>query len=342
MVECMEITATTANAIEYAQAVHDLALGREVRRVCTESAMDKVTKSEELLNSTIAELQLLQAGTRLDVEAPLETAKNFYLRLTDTSYTAFTSTGYASVDTALGGGLVTSGMIAIAARPGVGKTMLGLCIADNVAATGVPVLYISLEMDKYQLMCRRVGRLSGLSYNALQRGRVDAQDSVTRGKATDALSQLMTRPLYIEDTPASIVDVELKARSIQGLGMIVIDHMGLLKSATKGSRYEIVTELSHSIKRLALSLSVPIVTLCQLNRENEGRNDRRPRLSDMRDSGAIEEDCDAVMLLHRDAPQDAKPWESQTMYVNVAKNRHGCTGATQLRFYGLTARIIEG
>ena len=271
MIECMEITATTANAIEYAQAVHDLALGREVRRVCTESAMDKVTKSEELLNSTIAELQLLQAGTRLDVEAPLETAKNFYLRLTDTNYTAFTSTGYGSLDTALGGGLVTSGMIAIAARPGVGKTMLGLCIADNVAATGVPVLYISLEMDKYQLMCRRVGRLSGLSYNALQRGRVDEDDAITRGKATEALSQLMTRPLYIEDAPASITDVELKARGIQGLGMIVIDHMGLLKSATKGSRYEIVTELSHSIKRLALSLSVPIVTLCQLNRENEGQ-----------------------------------------------------------------------
>ena len=340
LIECMEVTATTANAVEYAKAVHNEALGREIRLICTGAAVDKTTAADELLSSTIAELQSLQLGTRLDVEAPSEMARSFYQRLTDTSYTAFTSTGYSALDTALGGGLVTSGMIALAARPGVGKTMLGLCIADNVAAQGKPVLYISLEMDKYQLMCRRVGRLAGLSYNTLQRGRVD--DATTRNKATEALSTLMTRPLYIEDAPATITDVEIKARGIHGLGLIVIDHLGLLKSTYRGSRYEIVTELSHSVKRLALSLGVPILTLCQLNRENEGRNDKRPRLSDMRDSGAIEEDCDAVMLLHRVPPEGLKPWESQPLYVDVAKNRHGCTGSTQMRFFGLTARIVEG
>lgn len=339
LVECMDITATAVNCVEYAQAVHNAALGREIRLVCSASAVDKATPPEELLRDTVAQLQALQSGSYSALQEPQEVAASFWRRLTDTSYRAFTSTGYASLDRLLGGGLVTSGMIAIAARPGVGKTMMGLCIADNVAEAGTPVLYVSLEMDAYQLMCRRVGRIAGLSYNMLQQGRVT--DAETQDKTTEALSQLMARPLYIEDKPASLVDVELKARGIKDLGLIVIDHMGLLKSTIKGSRYEIVTELSHGIKRLAQALKIPIVALTQLNRENEGRTDKRPRLSDMRDSGAIEEDCDAVVLLHRPGVKELKPWESQPLELEVAKNRHGFTGRTEMLFYGLTARIVE-
>lgn len=339
LVECMEVTVTAANAVEYARAVHEDAVGREIRTICAGSAVDKTTPPEELLRDTVAQLQALQTGSATAVQEPTEVARDFYLRLTDVSYRAFTSTGYDSLDTLLGGGLVTSGMIAIAARPGVGKTMLGLCIADNVAAAGIPVLYVSLEMDAYQLMCRRVGRIAGLSYNTLQQGRVT--DGETKSKATEALSDLMRRPLYIEDKPASVLDVELKARGIRGLGLIVIDHLGLLRYDGRGSRYEIVTEISHSIKRLAQSLKIPIVALTQLNRENEGRTDKRPHLSDMRDSGAIEEDCDAVMLLHRPGVEGLKPWESQPMEIEIAKNRHGFTGRTEMLFYGLTARIVE-
>lgn len=340
LVECMEVTITAANAVEYARAVHEDAVGREIRTICAGSAVDKTTPPEELLRDTITQLQDLQTGSNANVQEPAETARDFFVRLTDDSYRSFTPTGYDSLDTVLGGGLVTSGMIALAARPGVGKTMLGLCIADNVAATGTPVLYISLEMDKYQLMCRRVGRIAGLSYNMLQQGRVT--DAETKNKVTEALSTLMTRPFYIEDKPASLMDVELKARGIKGLGLIVIDHLGLLRSNIKGSRYEIVTEISHGIKRLAQSLGIPIVALAQLNRENEGRNDKRPRLSDLRDSGAIEEDCDAVALLHRPGVEGLKPWESQPLEIEVAKNRHGYTGRAEMLFYGLTARIVEG
>lgn len=339
LVECMEVTITAANAVEYARAVHEDAVGREIRAICAGSAVDKATPTDELLRDTIAQLQDLQTGSNANVQEPAETARDFYVRLTDNSYRSFTPTGYDSLDTVLGGGLVTSGMIALAARPGVGKTMLGLCIADNVASTGTPVLYISLEMDKYQLMCRRVGRIAGLSYNMLQQGRVI--DSETKTKVIEALSTLMTRPFYIEDKPASLMDVELKARGIKGLGLIVIDHLGLLRSTIRGSRYEIVTEISHGIKRLAQSLGIPIVALAQLNRENEGRNDKRPRLSDLRDSGAIEEDCDAVALLHRPGVDGLKPWESQPLEIEVAKNRHGYTGRAEMLFYGLTARIVE-
>ena len=339
LIECMEVTVTAANAVEYAKAVHEDALGREIRLICAAGAADKTTAPQELLRDTVAQLQALQTGSATAVQEPAEVARDFYLRLTDVSYRAFTSTGYDSLDTLLGGGLVTSGMIAIAARPGVGKTMLGLCIADNVAAAGIPVLYVSLEMDAYQLMCRRVGRIAGLSYNTLQQGRVT--DGETKSKATEALSDLMRRPLYIEDKPASVLDVELKARGIRGLGLIVIDHLGLLRYDGRGSRYEIVTEISHSIKRLAQALKIPIVALTQLNRENEGRNDKRPRLSDLRDSGAIEEDCDAVALLHRPGVEGLKPWESQPLEIEVAKNRHGYTGRAEMLFYGLTARIVE-
>lgn len=341
LIKCMETTVTAANAKEYAEAVHEGALGRQVHAVCMGLATDKTSRPEEIISRGIAQLQEILDGGINDLEDPFDVAKNFYTRLTDTKYSAFLGTGYSKLDKMLGGGLVESGMIALAARPGVGKSMLGMCIGDNVAAQKIPVLYCSLEMSKYQLMCRRVGRISGISYNTLQKGRMPQSDAATVGKITNALSEIMKRPLYIQDKPSSITDVEMMARKIKNLGLIIIDHMGLLKAEIRGSRYEIVSDISHKIKRLAMSLGIPIVALCQLNRENEGRANKKPVLSDLRDSGAIEEDCDAVILLNRPLKDQVDAWASQPLEINVAKNRHGVTGETELTFYGLSARIIE-
>lgn len=161
------------------------------------------------------------------------------------------------------------------------------------------------------------------------------------------MMDLSERPFYICDTPSSMEDIERQARSIKNLALIVVDHIGLVKSKTSGSRYEIMTDTAHRLKQLALSLQIPIIALCQLNRQSLQRDGKRPTMADLRDSGAIEEDSDVVCLLFREAeyrPKDKqpKPWELQTVDFIVDKNRHGMTGIVRLDYCPMNARILEG
>ena len=349
-VDCMQDALTAANIRVYAQAVHDAAIKAEIQAVGLSLADDNGQSSQELLRSGIARLQELQKGSNARPEEPTETAMQFFNYLSDAAagkVKPFLSTGFKRLDALLGGGLVNSGLITLAARPGVGKSVVGLNIADNVAEAGHSVLFVSLEMSKYQLMCRRVGRYARLSYNQLQRGDIAADDKNIWGRITDALSVLGQRPLYISDKPSSISDVELKARAIPELALVVLDHMGLLRPDNpRANLYQQTTEASHMEKALALSLGVPVLSLCQLNREIEGRPDHRPCLADLRNSGAIEEDSDAVIFLHRPEmylkEQDRpKPWDKQTLELSVAKNRHGATGMNSFEFFGMSSAIHE-
>ena len=348
--EAMESVVTVANAAIYAKVVHAAAVRREVRSIGEEISRDEYGDATETLRAAISRMQELQSGSCSAVPSPSETSMKFYRELQEAAEgkaQPFLSTGYKKLDELLGGGLVKSGFITLAARPGIGKTMLGLNIAENVAAAGKSVLYVSLEMGSGQLMARRVGTLSCLSYNKLQRGDIQQGDEDTWRRIISAVTTTSTRKLYISDKPATLADVELKARAIKDLSLIVIDHMGLIRNEGRyGSRYEMITERSHALKSLALSIEIPILTLCQLNRESALRQDHQPTLADLRDSGAIEEDSDAVMLLHRPAAyfpddQQPKPWEAQDIDVEVAKNRHGYTGKITMDFYGLTAKILE-
>lgn len=133
---------------------------------------------------------------------------------------------------------------------------------------------------------------------------------------------------------------------MDGLSLLVVDHIGLIKTTERGSRYEIMTQTAHQLKQLALSLKIPVLALCQLNRQSEARESKRPTMADLRDSGAIEEDSDVVCLLFRPAqyaPEDQRPkaWESQPLDFIVDKNRHGMTGKTTLCFCGINSRILE-
>ena len=160
-----------------------------------------------------------------------------------------------------------------------------------------------------------------------------------------ATSELSRRELYINSLNAKMDDIERHVRQSGQLDLIVIDHLGLIIPDGKSDSLYLPTTLAcHALKRLAKSTGTPILMLCQLNRANTNRMDKRGTLADLRNSGAIEEDSDAVIFIHRDAyylppEEQPKPWEPQTMELNVAKNRHGMTGAVYMDFLGATANI---
>lgn len=353
LLEVMNVVATWVNVETYARTVHEQFLGRELRNLGARLADSMFEKPQDVMLEALDFLQGMQSGDAGSaLRRPVDAANEFYdtlLRRVNGEETAFVSTGYEALDTALGGGLVSPGYITLAGRPGMGKSIAGMCIAENVAAAGTPVLYVSLEMSRNQLMARRIGRLSGVSYNSLEMGTVSPNNARDWQRITRALAEVSSRPMYIEDNPfLSVSDIEMKARGVPGLGLIVIDHIGLVKLDSQYSKLnEQTSAVSHQVMRLSKRLSVPVLSLCQLNRESEARKDKRPQLSDLRNSGAIEEDSNAVIFIHRPdyyqpRGEQSRPWESQPVIFDVAKNRHGATGEASLNFLGITANIWEG
>ena len=244
---------------------------------------------------------------------------------------AFASTGYNGLDNALGGGLVSGGLYILGARPGCGKTTLGLSVAERVAASGTPVLFISLEMPVDQLTARRLAVETGLSTTKIL---LHSLSDTENQLVADAMDKLHTRPLFFnQERRVTVASVGIQARQVKHCGLVVVDYLELIQHGPGRSLYEKITETSNSLKRLALSLNVPILCLAQLNRELEGRKGP-PRLSDLRDSGAIEQDADGVLLLHR--PQYEDKNGPAPLVVAVAKNRHGPAGDELLFNWYLT------
>ena len=346
--KCMQLTPTTVNAPEYAEIIHEAAQNRRAREIGRSLAQGESGPVEAI--GRLQELLRSQASTILTPMEAAQKVMDYFSSAASGDIKPFLPTGYRSIDALLAGGLVTGGLITLAARPGTGKTTVALSIADNVAAAGNKVLYISLEMTKEQLWACRVANYTGIGRSDVYRGQVFADDRRAKdaGKVMDAFDMLSRSPFYIRDIPATVEDIERAARSIDDLSLIVVDHIGLIKppAGFRGSRYEIMTETAHRLKQLALSMQIPILALCQLNRQSVQRDAKRPTMADLRDSGAIEEDSDCVCLLHREAmyvPEEERPksWEVQGIYFLVDKNRHGATGAVELGFCGANSRIIE-
>lgn len=347
--QLMEITPTAANAEHYANIVHENALRRAIEEAALEltgQARDKGTSISALVADGISRLQKIGAGeTRLLVSS--EDAANEFLDYRDRAECqggAMVSTGYQKLDSVLGGGMVAEGLYILAARPGVGKTTFGMKIAEHVAAKQ-GVLFVSLEMSREQLMSRRIADRTALPIGRVLNGPLDDKQ---RTMVVNALSELSETHLTMNAAPgASVPDLALMARSVENLGLVVVDYLGLLDSENRtASIYERVTANSNALKRLARSLGVPVLCLAQLNRASEQRADKRPTMADLRDSGAIEQDADGVLLLHRPSvyfPQEQKPkpWDGELLELDVAKNRHGPTGNINLTFYGCNGRVTE-
>lgn len=233
---------------------------------------------------------------------------------------AYIPTGFTALDNALGGGMVQSGLYILAARPGCGKTTMGLQIAEKVASSGVSVLFISLEMPTLQLTGRRLAVATGIPAARILMYSMTDEEHTAVAEAAD---KLRTHPLAFNSVSnISVGSVGVLARQVKNCGLVVLDYLGLLQYEHGKTLYEGVTKNSNALKRLALSLGIPILCLAQLNRELEGRKGP-PRLSDLRDSGAIEQDADAVLLLHQLQADDG---ELTPLVCSIAKNRHGRAG----------------
>jgi replicative DNA helicase len=242
-------------------------------------------------------------------------------------------TGFRGLDHVLGGGLTPGQLVLVAARPGVGKTSFVSAIARN-AAVRVPVAFFSLEMSEAEIALRLVCAEAGVSYITVHSGRASMDEWARLMETGEVFSKM---PLAIIDRPTvKLPEVRAIARRTRGLGMVAVDYLQLMPSArSRSNRQEEVAEISRGLKLLAKELRVPIVACCQLNREAERRQDKRPQLSDLRESGQLEQDSDVVLLLHRD---DANPSHAE---VIVAKQRNGPTDRVRITFQHEQPRFID-
>ncbi len=253
------------------------------------------------------------------------------------------TTGFTRLDH-LTAGLQGSDLIILAARPSMGKTALALNIARNAAVEGnVPVAIFSLEMSKEQLSMRMLCSEARVDSSRVRGGFLNPEDW---NRITDAAGVLSEAPLFIDDSPdISATSIRTKSRRLKmdrGLGLVVIDYMQLMKGRLTAERRDLeISEISRSLKLLAKELNLPVVALSQLNRKLEERSDKRPQLSDLRESGALEQDADVVAFIYRDEVYNKDESNSNRgmAEIIIAKQRNGPTGTVPLTFLNAYTRF---
>ena len=247
-----------------------------------------------------------------------------------------TKTGFSGVDAVLAG-MGNSDLILVGARPGMGKTSFALNIATNVAVqTNKAVCIFSLEMSAEQLVSRIISSEAMIDSVALRTGKLDAKQWNEIAKAT---TRLAGSNILIDDTTGmTVTGMKGKLRRVKDLGLVVVDYLGLMQSDRRiDNRVNEVAEISRNLKIMAKELNVPVICCAQLSRGPESRTDKRPMLSDLRDSGAIEQDADVVIFLYKDEYYDKKDTDSDEgsiAEVIVAKNRHGSTKTVKMGWIG--------
>lgn len=239
-------------------------------------------------------------------------------------------------------GLQPSDLIIVAGRPSMGKTSFAMNIAEHVAIKhAVPAVIFSMEMSAEQLALRMLSSLSRLDHNKVRTGKLDDDDWPRLSSTVGILSEA---PLFIDDTP-SLTPMELRARARRlkrehGLGLIVVDYLQLMQvNGTKETRTNEISEISRSLKALAKELNVPVIALSQLNRNLESRVDKRPVMSDLRESGGIEQDADLIMMIYRDEVYNEASPDKGFAEINIVKQRNGPIGGLRLTFLGQYTRF---
>src|SRR5881398_287261 len=381
--------AAVIGARDFATQIYDLALLRAlvgVGRDLVEGALDTSEDVAPLAQIERAETELYKVAEEGGAEGKAKSFSDATKEALEMAERALNSgghlsgftTGLESLNSKIGG-LHKSDLIIIAGRPGMGKSALGTNIAFAAAqrfirdaedgiepakSAGAPVALFSLEMSSDQLATRILAEQSGISSENLRMGRISQQEFRSLARAA---AELQSLPLYIDDTPGlTIAALRTRARRLKrqkGIGILVVDYLQLLQGSGRGSsgdnRVQEISEISRGLKQLAKELNVPVIALSQLSRAVEQREDKRPQLSDLRESGSIEQDADIVIFIYREdyylkahepkhpIPGDSaevftafEEWEAKHSQVAgvseiiVAKNRHGGTGKERLRFEG--------
>ena len=341
--QLMEITPTAANVRQYAQIVRDKALLRAIAEASTEineSVYENAGTASEILENAEKKIFALRKDSAGD---SLEHIGTVLLKVFDRlqelaeSGNAFPglSSGLMDLDRKING-LNKSDLILIAARPGMGKTSLALNITLNAAKkSGKTIAFFSLEMSREQLGMRLMSNESFVDNQKLATGQLSEEEWAKIGLASSALSQTDIR---VDDNPTiTVAEINAKCRRLDNLGLVVIDYLQLMTSSgerysSNENRQQIVSDISRALKIMAKELNVPVICLSQLSRANEARQDKRPLLSDLRESGAIEQDADIVMFLYRDDYYHEDSPEKNLAECIVAKNRHGETGTVRLQW----------
>ena len=344
LMELMEITPTAANVVRYAQIVRDQSLLRSLSTAAaeiTEIVREGVGTAQDILEAAEKKIYAIRRGnTNESLEHIGTIILKVFDRLTELSESdsdiSGQSTGLHDLDKFING-LNKSDLMLLAARPAMGKTSLALNIALNVAKKypKKTVAFFSLEMSKEQLVTRLLSNESFVDNKKLTTGQLTVDEWTKIGIASSALSQTDIR---VDDNPSlSVAEMNAKCRRIDNLGLVVIDYLQLMtsagtKTAANENRQQIVSDISRSLKIMAKELNVPILCLSQLSRANESRQDKRPMLSDLRESGAIEQDADEVLFIYRDDYYNKNSEEQNVAEVIVAKNRHGEVGTVKLQW----------
>jgi len=252
------------------------------------------------------------------------------------------ATGFIELDKKTAG-LQAGDLIIVAGRPSMGKTSLALNIGEHVAIHAKkPVVVFSMEMGASQLALRMIGSVGHLDQHKLRTGRLVSEDW---DKLSNALGHLNDAPIFIDETPAlNAIEVRSRARRISKqygkLGLVIVDYLQLMQAASQGeNRATELSEISRAMKALAKELQVPVVALSQLNRSLEQRTDKRPVMSDLRESGALEQDADVILFIYRDEVYNADSQDKGTAEIIISKQRNGPTGTIRLTFLGEYTRF---
>ena len=335
---------TASNVDYYAKMVEEKSTLRRLIRTATNIANEGYASEhpvDVILNE--AEKNILQVSQRTNVSG-FQNIKDVVFHTFSKIETLFNQrgditgipTGFTDLDR-MTAGFQPNDLIIVAARPSVGKTAFALNIAQNVATkTDENVAIFSLEMGSDQLVMRMLCAEGNINAQALRTGNLEQEDW---NKLTMAASSLANTGIYIDDTPGIRVnDIRAKCRRLKqehGLGMILIDYLQLIQGSGRGggeNRQQEVSEISRSLKALARELKVPVIALSQLSRSVESRQDKRPMMSDIRESGSIEQDADIVAFLYRDDYYDKESENKNIIEIIIAKQRNGPVGTVQLAF----------
>ena len=344
IMQLMEITPTAANAVRYANIVRDKAMLRGLAQAASdisETVYSQVGTPAEMLESAEKKIFALRKGERGDSLERIGTVMHkVFDRLTELSQSDSAipglSSGLQDLDKKING-LNKSDLLLIAARPAMGKSAFALNIGVNVAKKYKKTVAIfNLEMSREQLAMRLLANESFVELQKLATGKLSEEEWTKLCMAAAALSQTDIR---IDDNPSvTVADINAKCRRVDNLGLVIIDYLQLMQGSGYGknseNRVTVVGEISRSLKIMAKELNVPVICLSQLSRAVESRTDKRPILSDLRESGAIEQDADSVMFLYRDEYYNENSEEKGVAECIVAKNRHGETGAVKLQWIG--------
>ncbi|MGM9574848.1 MAG: replicative DNA helicase [Oscillospiraceae bacterium] len=343
LAELMRITPTAANVLEYAAIVRDRALLRNLAAAADEInnlVYDGSGEAENILEAAESKIYALRQGRNIGGLLPISTVvQTVYENISEAASSGRVipglSTGLKDLDKYILG-LNKGELILIAARPAMGKTSIALNIAMDVAKhTDKTVAIFSLEMSREQLVSRVLAREASVPSQNMLTGQLSPDEWRRLASAAQLVSATDMR--IDDNSMLTVADMNAQCRRLSNLGLVVIDYLQLMQSAggrqnSNENRQQVVSDISRMLKIMAKELNVPVVCLSQLNRASVGRSDKRPMLNDLRDSGAIEQDADVVIALHREGyydPENADPYLTEAI---VLKNRKGQTGTVYLQW----------